>query len=160
VTCVPYQQTVKSSCVAACIVIAEAWRGRAATEAEWHAGAGPKGLPLRTAAALPGTRFLCASDSRDLIVALGQDRIAIATVSGPAWTAWIEGTHPALQSPHGRLAAPGPLGGPLHSIVLCEHSGGAFRAIDPWFPPAGQPLTIDDDDFERVWAGEAVLFER
>ena len=155
-----YEQSWANSCIPACIVIAERWRGRSADEEALHAGATRDGHALDLATSLPGARRLRAAQTEDLAVALAQDCVAIVTVSGPAWTSWVAASNLRFRSRHGRLCAPGTFGGPLHALVLLGRKPGLFLVLDPWFPANAQPIEVDDDSFERVWAGEAIVVAR
>jgi hypothetical protein len=142
------------------MVIAERWRGREADEAGLHQNAHPKGHELGLATSLPGALQPTLASVADLVVVLRQDCVVIVKVSGPRWVAWLEGQALALQSPHGRMCAPGEMGPPMHALVVVERLANAFRVRDPWFAAEGQPIEVDDDSFDYFWAGEGVVVPR
>lgn len=140
------------------MVMVEKWRGHPADEEAFHRDAPPDGHTLGRATTIGNCKVVDSIDRRDVDIGLLQENLAMVWVSGPAWVSWLTGSGLALRSRHGRLCAAGRYGRPLHSIVPTRRLADGYHALDPWFSANGQPIEIDDDAFEGVWAGQALLF--
>ncbi len=117
------------------------------------------GLSMAVAAGEVRGRFHAWLSPEDLLAMLGflaGERGLIVKVSGPVYVKW-KGTEPGGHaSSFGELAAPGDFGRPFHAILLLDLEGECVRYLDPWYPSAGQPLSMSRDDLVAMYVGAAV----
>ena len=140
-----FQQSYRDSCVSACVV--ERLRGSDADELALHTEGT---TALAFVRRMPRTRS--PRDLDDLVFQLRQGHFAIVTVFIERWKPAIADFR--LQSVHGAIV------GVFHAVVLCGASGQTLQILDPWFGPEGQPIEMDEADFDALWTADAVLFER
>lgn len=165
-------QELDWSCVAACVRMLQLRRdaNTARPEAEIHAALEPWPITLRSAevAGYGRSEYLGTVRGIARLLAILRRQWCIATVRQGPVTEWAQRTRGLEQSPHGRLAALAPghrrlmeqLFGDHHAIVLVGATDRSIRYLDPWYPPAQQPLDADLDEFvEFGWTGAIFLLE-
>ena len=135
------------------------WRGLAPTEDAFHRGAPRKGWDLAHAARLLGRVRPARDDARDIDLALHLGHVVLVLVLCPRYVAWFNTAYPGMQSRYGALCPPGDWGGPPHCVLLVARRAEGYDFHDPWYPAAGQPFHIPEDELERCFSGYAAIAE-
>src|SRR5579871_1901011 len=126
------------------------WRGLPPTEEAFHEGADPDGWPLSHVKQLERVRTatIGIGEEEEIDSALRSGSLVLVLVLSQPYVAWFIGRYPGRRSRHGALCAPGAWGGLRHCIVLIARRAEGYDFHDPWYPAAGQPFHVPDDDFQ------------
>ncbi|MBI4917948.1 MAG: hypothetical protein HY825_19075 [Acidobacteria bacterium] len=159
---VHHEQTYPNACIPACMCMIQTWRGLEATEGAFHHAAWPNGHSMTLAERLGRVRVraIGVGDEADIDLALELGRLVLATVCGPPYVRWFCARYPSATSVHGPLCPAGDFGKPRHALLLVERLAAGYRYHDPWYPAAGQPFEMSDEDFQRCFAGEVAIAAR
>ncbi|WP_437957698.1 hypothetical protein WME76_41375 [Sorangium sp. So ce119] len=153
------------SCVAASVCIVRAWMGpdptpdEATILASWPE---PK-TSLANAQEIGRGSFWDPDDpnSLDRLGAALRDRWLIVTLFPGPLTYFTRRRRPAPVSRHGPLLPyedPRNVPGLPHAVVLVEAiEPEGIRYLDPYYPSAGQPFSLTEDEFLEAWTGYVMI---
>lgn len=152
------EQQRANTCVPACTSIVFSWLGRPVHEEDLcQSWAGSKrGYAIEDAAALLGAtierRYPDQRAFHDHLRArLAEGRCIIAYVFSAPMMRFIMAMEPAPRSRFGALSS-APYG-ELHAIVLVSADVEGFEYLDPFYPAAGQPFRLSDEQIAEAWQG-------
>jgi len=157
-------QALASSCVAACVVIIERWRGVPGAEAldrqtVVFGRIAVGGFGLFEAAAVELGDVECSGyldiDNPNHVLYL------ISRVQHGCWAMVSCFTDQFAQIAAGfGLSSPlGPLrgGAAHHAVVIVDARGDGVALLDPWHLAEMQPIWIGLEDFARIWTGQVII---